>query len=141
MNSTQREPLLQAAFRSACECLYVAAHSGRVLTTCLCRPQQVKQYYTAPTLIRSLMGAGEQHVRGHDLSSLQVLGTVGEPINPEAWRWYHEVRRRNETLSAPVGVGPCHDATLVAAEGPWHVRPTCPAASAQQGGQQCCAVH
>ena len=48
---------------------------------------QVKQFYTAPTLIRSLMGFGEKHVTPHDLSSLRVLGTVGEPINPEAWRW------------------------------------------------------
>ena len=56
----------------------------------LLRPQ-VKQFYTAPTLIRSLMAAGEHHVTPHDRSSLRVLGTVGEPINPEAWRWYHEV--------------------------------------------------
>jgi acetyl-CoA synthetase len=52
---------------------------------------QVKQFYTAPTLIRSLMAAGEGYVKPHDRSSLRVLGTVGEPINPEAWRWYHEV--------------------------------------------------
>lgn len=52
---------------------------------------KVKQFYTAPTLIRSLMGAGEKHVTPHDRSSLRILGTVGEPINPEAWRWYHEV--------------------------------------------------
>ena len=52
----------------------------------------MKQFYTAPTLIRSLMAAGAQHVTPHDRSSLRVLGTVGEPINPEAWRWYHEVR-------------------------------------------------
>jgi acetyl-CoA synthetase len=52
---------------------------------------KVKQFYTAPTLIRSLMGAGAQHVTKHDRSSLRVLGTVGEPINPEAWRWYFDV--------------------------------------------------
>ena len=52
----------------------------------------MKQFYTAPTLIRSLMGAGAKHVEKHDRSSLRVLGTVGEPINPEAWRWYFEVR-------------------------------------------------
>ncbi|MCX6618429.1 MAG: acetate--CoA ligase [Acidobacteria bacterium] len=46
--------------------------------------------YTAPTAIRSFMGWGEQHVRKHDLSSLRLLGTVGEPINPEAWMWYQE---------------------------------------------------
>jgi len=55
-------------------------------------PLQIKQFYTAPTLIRSLMAAGEGYVKAHDRSSLRVLGTVGEPINPEAWRWYHEAR-------------------------------------------------
>jgi acetyl-CoA synthetase len=44
--------------------------------------------YTAPTAIRSLMGCGLDYVNGKDLSSLQVLGTVGEPINEEAWQWY-----------------------------------------------------
>jgi acetyl-CoA synthetase len=47
--------------------------------------------YTAPTAIRALMKFGEAPVKKHDLSSLKVLGTVGEPINPEAWRWYHKV--------------------------------------------------
>ncbi len=51
---------------------------------------KINQFYTAPTAIRSLMGAGDEFVKGHDLSSLKVLGTVGEPINPEAWRWYDE---------------------------------------------------
>jgi acetyl-CoA synthetase len=51
---------------------------------------KVNQFYTAPTAIRSLMGAGDEFVDGIDLSSLRVLGTVGEPINPEAWRWYDE---------------------------------------------------
>ncbi|MFM7645868.1 MAG: acetate--CoA ligase [Sphingomonadales bacterium] len=46
--------------------------------------------YTAPTAIRSLMGFGLDPLRGKDLSSLQVLGTVGEPINEEAWQWYHQ---------------------------------------------------
>jgi acetyl-CoA synthetase len=46
--------------------------------------------YTAPTAIRSLMAAGDQHVEGKDLSSLKVLGSVGEPINEEAWNWYNE---------------------------------------------------
>ncbi|HEY7054099.1 MAG TPA: acetate--CoA ligase [Mycobacterium sp.] len=45
-------------------------------------------YYTAPTLIRTFMKWGRQIPQSHDLSSLRVLGTVGEPINPEAWRWY-----------------------------------------------------
>ncbi len=49
----------------------------------------VNIFYTAPTAIRALMKEGEKWVTSHDLSSLRVLGTVGEPINPEAWMWYH----------------------------------------------------
>jgi acetyl-CoA synthetase len=52
---------------------------------------RVTSFYTAPTAIRSLMREGEAPVRRHDLSTLRVLGSVGEPINPEAWLWYHEV--------------------------------------------------
>ncbi len=48
-------------------------------------------FYTAPTAIRALAAAGDEIVRGYDRSSLRVLGTVGEPINPDAWRWYYEV--------------------------------------------------
>src|SRR3546814_7121035 len=51
----------------------------------------VTKFYTAPTAIRTFMKWGRQEPDGHDLSSLRVLGTVGEPINPEAWIWYHEV--------------------------------------------------
>ena len=51
---------------------------------------KVNQFYTAPTAIRALMREGEAHPKKRDLSSLRVLGTVGEPINPEAWRWYHK---------------------------------------------------
>ncbi len=50
---------------------------------------RVTQFYTAPTAIRAFMKWGDEHPRRHDLSSLKVLGTVGEPINPEAWMWYH----------------------------------------------------
>jgi len=52
---------------------------------------KVTHFYTAPTAIRALMRYGEDPVNNHDLSSLKVLGTVGEPINPEAWTWYHRV--------------------------------------------------
>ncbi len=52
---------------------------------------RVNIFYTAPTALRSLMREGEAPVQRHDLSSLRVLGSVGEPINPEAWRWYHSV--------------------------------------------------
>ena len=48
-------------------------------------------YYTAPTLIRTFMKWGREIPDAHDLSSLRLLGSVGEPINPEAWRWYREV--------------------------------------------------
>jgi len=51
---------------------------------------KVNILYTAPTAIRSLMGFGLEHVQNKDLGSLKVLGTVGEPINEEAWHWYHE---------------------------------------------------
>lgn len=51
---------------------------------------KVNQFYTAPTAIRSLMGAGLQYVAPHSLSTLKVLGSVGEPINDEAWQWYHK---------------------------------------------------
>jgi acetyl-CoA synthetase len=51
---------------------------------------KVTHFYTAPTAIRSFMRWGDRHPAKHDLSSLRVLGTVGEPINPEAWIWYHE---------------------------------------------------
>jgi len=51
----------------------------------------VNIFYTAPTAIRALMGAGDDYVKRTDRSSLKLLGTVGEPINPEAWEWYHRV--------------------------------------------------
>lgn len=50
----------------------------------------VSIFYTAPTAIRAFIKAGDQHVDKHDLSSLRLLGTVGEPINPAAWLWYYE---------------------------------------------------
>jgi acetyl-CoA synthetase len=52
---------------------------------------RVTKFYTAPTAIRTFMRWGEEYPRRHDLSSLRVLGSVGEPINPEAWMWYREV--------------------------------------------------
>lgn len=56
---------------------------------------RVTTLYTAPTAIRALMGQGDHHVTAHDRSSLRILGTVGEPINPEAWQWYHRVVGEN----------------------------------------------
>ena len=58
---------------------------------------RVNIFYTAPTAIRSIMREGDAWVAKHDLSSLRILGSVGEPINPEAWMWYHDV----------IGAGKC----------------------------------
>jgi acetyl-CoA synthetase len=52
---------------------------------------KINQFYTAPTAIRAIMRHGDEWVNKHDLSSLKLLGTVGEPINPEAWLWYYKV--------------------------------------------------
>ncbi len=57
----------------------------------VCAKHRVNQFYTAPTALRALMAHGNDPVEKHDLSSLKLLGTVGEPINPEAWNWYNEV--------------------------------------------------
>jgi len=57
----------------------------------VCEKHRVTQFYTAPTALRALMGQGDEWVTKHDLSSLRLLGTVGEPINPEAWAWYDRV--------------------------------------------------
>jgi acetyl-CoA synthetase len=57
----------------------------------VCDRHQVTILYTAPTAIRSLMGDGDQWVQRHGRKSLRLLGSVGEPINPEAWEWYHRV--------------------------------------------------
>jgi acetyl-CoA synthetase len=57
----------------------------------LCERYGVSIFYTAPTAIRACMKWGPEHPNAHDLSSLRLLGTVGEPINPKAWLWYHVV--------------------------------------------------
>jgi len=57
----------------------------------VCEKHKVNQFYTAPTAIRALMGQGDEYVKKCDLSDLRILGTVGEPINPEAWNWYNDV--------------------------------------------------
>ncbi|WP_170264230.1 acetate--CoA ligase [Nocardia uniformis] len=57
----------------------------------------VSIYYTAPTLVRTFMKWGREIPESHNLSSLRLLGSVGEPINPEAWRWYREVIGSNKT--------------------------------------------
>ncbi|SLN19633.1 Acetyl-coenzyme A synthetase [Aquimixticola soesokkakensis] len=57
----------------------------------VCEKHKVNQFYTAPTALRSLMGQGNSWVEKYDLSSIKLLGTVGEPINPEAWNWYNDI--------------------------------------------------
>jgi acetyl-CoA synthetase len=66
-----------------------APHEGRFWE--IVEQEKPTIFYTAPTAIRSFMKWGPQHIEGRDLSSLRLLGTVGEGINPEAWMWYHEV--------------------------------------------------
>ncbi|MBZ0216139.1 MAG: acetate--CoA ligase, partial [Fimbriimonadaceae bacterium] len=57
----------------------------------VCDKHQVNIFYTAPTAIRALMGAGDEMVKKTSRSSLRLLGSVGEPINPEAWEWYYKI--------------------------------------------------
>lgn len=57
----------------------------------ICEDHKVSIFYTAPTAIRALMKLGDEFPNNYDLSSIRLLGTVGEPINPEAWMWYHRV--------------------------------------------------
>ena len=57
----------------------------------VCDKHKVNIFYTAPTAIRALMGQGDEFVKGTSRDSLRLLGTVGEPINPEAWEWYYHV--------------------------------------------------
>jgi len=57
----------------------------------LVQRHRITQFYTAPTAIRTLMKFSNDHVTKYDRSSLRILGSVGEPINPEAWRWYYNV--------------------------------------------------
>ena len=65
-----------------------APHEGRFWE--LVEKYKVTTFYTAPTAIRTFMRWGDEHPKKYDLSSLRILGTVGESINPEAWMWYHE---------------------------------------------------
>jgi acetyl-CoA synthetase len=57
----------------------------------ICEKQGVSIFYTSPTAIRAAMKWGAEHAQKHDLSSIRLLGSVGEPINPKAWAWYHQV--------------------------------------------------
>jgi len=81
-------PLLNGAISVLFEGIPTYPDAGRFWD--IIKRHQVNIFYTAPTAIRSLMGFGDAFLEGKDLSSLHVLGSVGEPINEEAWQWYHE---------------------------------------------------
>ena len=81
-------PLLAGATTMMFEGVPTFPDAGRFWE--ICEKHKVNQFYTAPTAIRALMAKGDEFVEGYDLSSLKVLGSVGEPINEEAWHWYDE---------------------------------------------------
>lgn len=81
-------PLLAGATTVMFEGVPTYPDAGRFWA--VCDKHKVNQFYTAPTAIRALMAQGDQWVEGYNLSSIKVLGTVGEPINEEAWEWYYE---------------------------------------------------
>ena len=80
-------PLLSGATTVMFEGVPTYPHAGRFWE--VCDKLNVTHFYTAPTAIRALMAQGNQHVEKYRLDSLRVLGSVGEPINEEAWKWYH----------------------------------------------------
>lgn len=80
-------PLLNGATTMMFEGVPTYPDAGRFWQ--ICDKHSVNQFYTAPTAIRALMAAGDEHVMSYSLDSLRVLGTVGEPINEEAWHWYN----------------------------------------------------
>jgi acetyl-CoA synthetase len=82
-------PLLNRATQVIFEGVPNYPDHGRFWATCA--KHRVNIFYTAPTAIRALMREGAGPVTAHDRSSIRLLGTVGEPINPEAWRWYYDV--------------------------------------------------
>ncbi|XP_047444793.1 acyl-CoA synthetase short chain family member 2 like [Mugil cephalus] len=82
-------PLANGATSVLFEGIPVHPHVGRFWE--IIEKYKVTKFYTAPTAIRLLMKYGREPLQKYDLSSLRILGTVGEPINPEAWQWYHGV--------------------------------------------------
>ena len=82
-------PLCNGAITMMFEGVPTYPDAGRFWQTI--EKHRVNIFYTAPTALRALMGQGDEFVTRHDRSSLRVLGTVGEPINPEAWEWYYRV--------------------------------------------------
>ena len=82
-------PLMNGATQVMYEGTPDTPHKGRIFE--LIAKYKVSILYTAPTLIRTWMKWGDEFPKAHDLSSLRLLGSVGEPINPEAWMWYYNV--------------------------------------------------
>ncbi|HUW87254.1 MAG TPA: acetate--CoA ligase [Candidatus Paceibacterota bacterium] len=82
-------PLMNGATQVMYEGTPDTPHKGRIFE--LIAKYKVSILYTAPTLIRTWMKWGDQYPQAHDLSSLRLLGSVGEPINPEAWMWYYNL--------------------------------------------------
>jgi acetyl-CoA synthetase len=80
-------PLLAGATTLMFEGVPTYPDAGRFWA--VCEKHKVNIFYTAPTAIRALQAYGTEPIEGYDLSSLKVLGSVGEPINEEAWHWYH----------------------------------------------------
>ncbi len=87
-------PLLNGATQVMYEGAPDAPHKGRIFE--IIEKYGVTILYTAPTLIRTWMKWGDEYPRKYDLSTLRLLGSVGEPINPEAWMWYREVIGANK---------------------------------------------
>jgi len=82
-------PLLNGATTVLFESIPTYPDAGRYWE--MVQRLKITQFYTAPTAIRAVAREGNAYVEKYDRSSLRILGTVGEPINPEAWKWYHEV--------------------------------------------------
>ncbi len=90
-------PLLAGATTLMFEGVPTYPDAGRFWA--VCEKHKVNQFYTAPTAIRALMAQGDKWLDGYDLSAIKVLGSVGEPINEEAWEWYyHKVGKGNAPI-------------------------------------------
>ena len=87
-------PLLNGAITLMYESIPTYPDAGRFWE--IIHKYRVNQFYTAPTAIRSLIALGQEFLENKDLSSLRVLGSVGEPINEEAWHWYHDHVGKNK---------------------------------------------
>ncbi|NBC84309.1 MAG: acetate--CoA ligase [Bacteroidetes bacterium] len=80
-------PLLNGATTVLFESIPTYPDAGRYWD--MVERHKINQFYTAPTAIRAIQREGDQHVKKYDRSSLRILGTVGEPINPDTWKWYY----------------------------------------------------